>query len=256
MPLQDDLVRLFLLEKQVRGLSSRLDGALRRQKAQQTRLDQLSQQHQELTSQRRHAQAKAGDLEGQAAEVESRIEKLRQQMNTVTTNREYSAILVEVNTLKIEKGKFEEQALEQMSEVERLDGEIKALDEQIADRQKLAGAAVGDVEKAKADVGEELDAFKAQRDEAASRVPDDIRRTFFRLCDAYDGEGMAAIEEVDRRRMEYQCGGCFMHIPVERVNALMGGGDDPVVCTSCGRFLYVEDQLRSSLQPKSSNASG
>jgi len=61
---------------------------------------------------------------------------------------------------------------------------------------------------------------------------------------------MAPVHEEDRRRMEYCCGGCFMQIPVEKVN-LLARGDTLVTCGSCARILYFEAALKETFGGKS-----
>jgi uncharacterized protein len=250
MALIDQLHELFLLDQRARGMRGRLDAAIRRQTAQQTRLDQLNRQHQELHQLLLQTQAKAGDLESQSLALEERVEKHRQQMNSVTSNREYKALLVEVNTLKTEKGKAEEAALEQMTEVDRIKGELAELEARIAEQTKLVAGAEKDVADARSEVGEELDALTAQRDATAEEIPPDVRATFDRLADSYDGEALAKIVEASRRNREYTCGGCYMSIPVERLNALMMGRDQITFCPSCNRILFLDTELKESLAAK------
>ena len=137
MTLQENLYKLYLLDKQVRGLQSRLDSSTRRLTAQTAKLDQLHQQREELQTLLKQTKAKATSLESQSQDSEQRIEKLRQQMQTVTNNKEYSAVLLEVNTLKEEKSKLEDEALEQLSEVDRFNGELDELATQLTEKRKI-----------------------------------------------------------------------------------------------------------------------
>jgi len=240
MSVQDQLRKLYLLEKQVRGMRSRLDAAQRRHRAQQGKLEQLRSQLGELQQQQKHAQAKAGELENESNAVELRIAKLREQMNSVTSNKEYSALLVEVNTLKLEKGKYEDEALGALNDAESLAQAVADKQAEVDGQDKLVSGAVKDVEEARADVGDELDRLVTQRDEAAEDVPDDVLATFQEQAENHDGEAMAHIIEENKRRMEYACGGCYMHLPPERVNSVMIGGNDITTCPCCGRILYLE----------------
>ncbi|MEX1016103.1 MAG: C4-type zinc ribbon domain-containing protein [Phycisphaeraceae bacterium] len=247
MPLQDHLYELFLLDQQVRGLRSRLDAGLRRHQAQQNKLEQLQQQHHELSSQLRLTQTKAQSLEKQAGDHEARITELRNRMNNVTSNKEYSALLVEVNTLKIEKGKLEDQALEQMSEVETLKQHAEEVAGKIEEQKTLLAGAEKDVAEARAEVGDRLDDVSAKRAAAAEAIPADARAVFERLADSYEGESMAEVEEANRRRMEYNCGGCYMSLPIERVNGIMMRNNELVTCPNCNRILYMNPELKSAL---------
>ena len=251
MSLQEQLHQLYVLDQHVRGLRSRLDAAERRQQALEKKRDQLHQQQTEVQQQLKHGQAQAAGYEQQASDAEQRMEQLRKQMNSVRSNKEYSAMLVEVNALKQTKAKHEDQALEQMNEVEQLKHRLSDLEQRATEQQKLVDQAVQEVEQARAEVGEKLSDAEAKRDAAAAEIPEEARQLFWRLADSFDGEAMAPVEEEDRRRMEYTCGGCFMNIPIERVNAIMAKPGEPSTCPNCGRILYVDQDLKAALAPKS-----
>lgn len=248
MSLQVKLRTLFQLDQQVRGMRSRLEAATRRHKAQQTKLDQLNRQRAELAEQLKQTQAKATALEKQSLEVEAKITRLREQMNTVKNNKEYSALLVEVSTLKNDKGKAEEEALTEMAKVDALKKDMLAIEAKVADQQKLVAGAVAEVKDCESEVGQKLTDAAAQRDAAASEIPAETRSLFEKAAKVHEGEGMAPVVEENRRAMEYHCGGCFMGIPAERVNALMTKDDQIVSCPNCGRLLYVEEELRASMR--------
>lgn len=247
MPLQDQLYSYFELDQRVRAMRSRLDAATRRKNAQQRKLDQLKQAASELDEQLKTAKAHAGTLESEAEAIESRIVAQRDKMNNVTSNKEYSALLVEVNTLKADKSKIDDAQLDAMGKAEALEAESQGLGEKVEAQTKLVEGATKDVTEAEQEVGGQLDELEKQRDEAGEPLSDNIRKSFDRLSHTYDGEAMAEISEQDRRRMEYTCGGCYTLLPVESVNALITKPDQLTTCGTCNRILYVASELRESL---------
>jgi len=247
MSLQEKLYQLFLLEKQVRGMQSRFESADRRLNVLTKKLAQLTQQHLELSQQHKATRAHAQLLEADSQGVEGKIAALRAQMGEVHTNKEYSALLVEVNTLKNDQGKIEEDALTELERVEQIDAELKALVENIEQQKKLVAGAESELAKHESEVGAELESLTTQRDAAAADVPLDVRDLFNRMSDATDGEAMAAISEEDRRNLEYCCGGCYMQLPVECVNRLLTRANELTTCPSCSRILFVDQDLRSTM---------
>lgn len=250
MTLQEKIYELFLLEKQVRGLNRRLEVANYQHTQMQTKLNRLQTQHDELAGQLKQTQAHSSTLEHQTRDEETRITTLRDQMASVTNNKEYSALLVEVNTLKLSKGKVEEEALIQMDQVEALSKQLKELAGQIKEQKKLVTATAGEVESRKEEVGAELALRTTKRDEAADAIAPDIKSAFDRLCDQHDGEALAPAVEDNAKRMEYSCGGCYMAIPLETVNSLFTQPDSVTTCPSCQRFLYVDDTLRQQMDTR------
>ncbi len=250
MSLQEKLYDLFLLDQQVRGLRTRLDAATRRLTLQDKKLAQLRQQQSELSDQFKHAQAEFATLEHQSTDAEERVAKLREQMNSVRNNKEYSAMLVEVNTLKDEKGKLEDQALGKMTAADELKARLGEIKTQVDNQAKLVESAKTEVQSAKDEVGVQLDETTSKREAAAAEMPGDILTTFERLADHYEGETLGQIEEQDRRRREYTCNGCYMELPIERVNAVMVKPDELITCPSCNRFLYIKQELKAEIGAK------
>ncbi|MGB0767617.1 MAG: zinc ribbon domain-containing protein [Phycisphaeraceae bacterium] len=247
MPLQDQLYAYFELDQRVRAMRARLDAASRRKDAQQRKLDQLNQAASELAHQLKAAKAHAATLETEAEGIESRIVAQRDKMNNATSNKEYSALLVEVNTLKADKGKVDDALLESMGKAEALESEMTELQAKVDAQTKLVAGASKEVEDAQSEVGGKLEELEAERDAAGEPLSDEIRKTFDRLSHTYEGEAMAEISEQDRRRMEYTCGGCYTLITVESVNALITKPDVLTTCGTCNRILYVGQDLRESL---------
>jgi predicted nucleic acid-binding Zn-ribbon protein len=250
MPLTDVLKELFLIDQQVRGLESRMDGARRHVQAQTAKIATLNKQLATLTEQHRLAQATQAGFENEAAVFEERVTKLRDQMNAVHTNKEYSALLVEVNTAKADKAKIEEKTLDVMTQVEGLKAQVDQVKATIADYEKVK--AVGDKELAdrQAEVGEQLAEVKTRRAVAAAHVPADVLATFDRLADNFDGEAMSPVIQEDPRDMEFTCGGCYMSIPPETVNRLYSTQEKLVFCPSCRRILYLEKSMKESMGSK------
>lgn len=250
MSVQEKLRELFTIDLQVRGLRSRVDAASRRLNAQRNKLEQLERQASELNDQYMHAKASAASLETDSKGVEERIEKVRQVMAGVRSNKEYSALLVEVNTLKAEKDVYETKALEQMSKVEELQERADELNAKVKAQAKLVAGADKEVQEGQAEIADQLGDLEKERDEAAAPIAPDTLALYQKLNDDTEGEALGEIEEQDRRRMEYTCGACFMSLPIQVVNATLTAQDQPVLCSSCGRILYAKPELKEALIPK------
>jgi predicted nucleic acid-binding Zn-ribbon protein len=246
MSMQEKLRQLYLLDSQVRGLRTRLDAGVNRLGKLKGKLDQLSRQRAEVADQLKQNQVTATGLEKQAQAADERVNSLREQMNNVKSNKEYSALLLEVNTLKLDKGKLEEEALKAMEKVEQLKAQLAEFDAKIAEQTKLVQGGEAEVAAARAEVGQQLDDLTAKRNAAEAELPADVRTTFNKLSDMHEGDAMAAVHEQSRRHMEYTCAGCYMVLPAERLNALMRRPDEIVTCPSCGRILYLEQELKAS----------
>lgn len=246
----DTLLNLFRVDSQVRALRRRLESAERNLQAQTRLLETADQQLEELSSRKRQIQATIGNLEGEIAGIDQRLEKLRTELNSAVTNKQYSAVLTELNTVKLDRSGLEDKVLREMEQIEQLDQQFAEVESQRGNRATVCDAARQELEQREAEVGDRLTELGVERDAAAAEVPGAELVVFNEMADCYDGEAMAPIEEVDRRHREYACGACNMHVPFEQVVLLLGGSDTLVRCTACTRILYLQEETRGALVKK------
>ena len=250
MTLMDSLLHLNQVDAQVRGLRSRLESAQRYLDAQTRQLAELNNALSELQTRRKHVRASVANFETEMAGVDERIEKLRNELNSAETNKQYTAILTELNTVKARRAEVEDHALREMESVETLDAQLEQARGQVAEREKIRGIAEQQLAERRAEIGERLGELEAERAQAAAAVPPDVLHVFEEMAYIFDGEAMAEVSEINRRHREYACGACNIHLPFELVSQLMGGSHSVVRCASCQRILYMQDDLRGALTKK------
>jgi predicted nucleic acid-binding Zn-ribbon protein len=250
MSLMESLAKLHRVDSQLRALRGRLESAETYFKAQSRQVENIDHEREELHSRERQIRAHVANLENEMAAMDDRLEKFRSDLNAAVTNKQYSAVLSELNTVKTARAKVEESILAEMEKIEELQQRFKELEERFAERLKIRDAAQVQLEQRKEDVGARLGELEAERANAADAVPPHELAIFDELSETFDGEAMAAVEEVDRRHRSYACGECNMHMPFEKVVALMGEPKELVRCPACGRILYMEEKVRGALAPK------
>lgn len=240
------LLHVFQIDKQYRGLQTRLRAA-ERFLAEQTRLlEQLDAKRAQLEGQHRQLTATVANQTGEAARLDARMSQIREQMNAAQTNREYKAFLTEVNTLKVEKDKIDNVSLEQMTKTEELKKQIEELDAQRIERVRVRDVAVSDREQRAAEIKDRLAELKSQREAAAAAVPPSDMKILDELIRTRGDEAMAPLEEQDRKRHEFTCGSCMMSLPVESVATLLRSGK-LTRCVSCGCVLFISKELAEGM---------
>jgi uncharacterized protein len=236
------LVRLFRADQELRAAQARLDAALKNVRIQTKRTNDLAERLKLSQTTLRENQAKGASLDLDIKAKDEQIEKLRTQQQQTKNNREYQAFLVEINTVKEDRGKVEDEAMAVMETVEIGQAETKSLQEQHdAEKQKL--------EQMKAQIGDtvtkleaEVESLRPQRDAAAAALPPGAREEFERLADHHEGEAMSALAKPDRRREEYLCTACNMELVTDVYNKLHSR-DELVFCPSCRRILFIPEDL-------------
>ena len=244
------LLNLYRVDGQVRALSKRLDTAQHYLQAQTRMLQALTEQLEELKTRKRQLQATIANLEVETTAADERLEKLRTELNSAVTNKQYSAVLTELNTVKLNRSEVEDRILQEMERIDQLATQIQGVQAQRGDRGKVRDVAQAKLDQHQAEIGQRLEELADERSSAAAEVPPAALAIFDEMADCYDGEAMAEILEIDRRHREYACGSCNIHVPFERVSLLLGGSNDVVRCAACNRILYLQEETRGSLAKK------
>lgn len=240
------LVRLHIVEKNLRGLTERLNQAERYLESQTALLAQADAQRESLRGQLRQVEAALKNDENEAALFEQKISKLRDQMNAAKSNKEYTAFLTEINTLKTDKKTVEDRQLASMQKTEELRKQVESAETQRAEREQLRAVAVTDRDKRMSEIKDRLDELRVEREQAAKDVPERALKVFeTRVAEGHD-DIMAPLEEHDRRNREYACGSCQVLLPLEKLNGLLGRGE-LTACSSCGAILYLDEGVRENV---------
>lgn len=241
------LLKVFRIDRQLRGLQERLRSAERLLQDQDRTLTDIRTTRDALAGQIRQLSATAANAEGEANRLQARIDDLREKMNASNTTRDYQAYLVEVNTLTADKSKHDEEALAHMATIDELTAQVEALDARQAETERVRDVAEQDRAKRLDEIQDRLDALTKERAELVSVVPAHAMSIYNELLHRLgdDEDVMAPIEIQDLRRHEYTCGGCMMTIPMDTITAALRGKIIP--CTSCGVVLYLEDETAEKL---------
>src|SRR5690606_544371 len=114
----------------------RLDAADKFLTHQRAQLKEIDDKKLSLEAQIKQLKASQSNEEGEAARLEARITALREQMNSMKTAKEYSAAVSELNNYKEAKGRAEEAALEAMTKIEQIEGQLAEFRRQYDERAK------------------------------------------------------------------------------------------------------------------------
>jgi|CXWL01.1.fsa_nt_gi predicted nucleic acid-binding Zn-ribbon protein len=251
MSVTSKLLRVYQVDKQIRGLRSRLNAAEKFLSEQDKQLKAISEKKILVESQLKHLTATVKNIEGEMARLDARMEAIKTQMNSAQTNKEYKAFLTEHGTHKAERDRHETTALEHMAKLDEMKKQIADLDTQHDERERMRGVAASDRAAREVEIKDRLNELTAQRKIAVGEVPAEALTIFERLLDQRGEEAMASVEEQDRKRLEYNCGSCMMSITVESINGLVSGGK-LTRCSSCGCILFMEKEIAEAFAPATS----
>jgi len=249
MPLIENLLTLYKVDKQVRSLRSRVESAEIYLNVQKKQMDKIAVERSENDQQQMQRKSNIAITETETGSIDTRVDLLRDELKQAVNDKQYSALLAEVNTLKERRKAFENELFEEMSALETLENVASEITQRDEEREKVLQGASKELKTRKSEIAEQLAELEVERNSAATVIPEEILEDFDEIADDYDGESMAAIEIIDQKRREYSCTSCSLHLPLETVAVLMGNKEAVVKCGQCDRILYLEAESREALTP-------
>ena len=201
----------------------------------QGEIEELEQDIEQTRLDRRNA-------EGSIADFQEKLKRYQEQIGAVQNQREYGALLQEIDTVKAEIRTLEEQGFQAM---ELRDQAEKALTEKRAAFEELDQRYQAELTKWEAEkpaVEDELHKLETRRKELEEKLPRPIRSQFYRLFERFTGRATAEIRTVTRGKgpQTWHCGMCNYRVRPQVVVQIRNQGSI-LHCDSCKRILYIEE---------------
>jgi predicted nucleic acid-binding Zn-ribbon protein len=200
---------------------------------------QVQRLKEELAGFKESHQAKSDELieakrlklhsEGELQSLQESLKKHQDQLYSVTTNREYDAITIEIDTLKEKISDAETQILELLEKEETLTEEIASLAGQIESREESLESKEEDL-NTKISANEALcQSLENNRQEIVGHLKKQILYQYERIRKVKGNTAVVGIKK-------YTCEGCFAAIPPQRALEVRHM-NQLILCESCGRIL-------------------
>ncbi|MDH3405044.1 MAG: C4-type zinc ribbon domain-containing protein [Acidobacteriota bacterium] len=216
--------------------------------------DWMQELHEEYGARRTEIEAIAAAIELAAAErrgaeagvadTQERLKHYQEQIGQVRNQREYSALLQEIDLVKQQILGFEEQALQALEQQEteqaRLDEERQAF----AELESRYQQELEKWEAQKPEVAAGAEKLRGRIEVLEGRLPPPILHQFRLIRERFDGVALAEVRELQRvgkGRQMWHCSGCNYRVLPQSLVEIRNNGS-VVLCDSCKRILYyVED---------------
>jgi len=239
-PVLNGLTQLQSVENRLRACKAKLARCRRNVILQENRVrnlqSDLAAKHDEIQLMKLQSDRLQLELNSR----EESIAKVRGALNTAKTNKEYAALLTQLNTSKADNSKLESQILELMRNIEVDDEHCAEIQTQIDEEKNKLDEVRKETEASAAKHEAEILEIQAEWDQAAKNIPAEALVVFNRVAETYDGQALANIEMHDSRTQAYSCSGCFMGLTAETANVLMTK-DEIIRCPNCTRILVLAD---------------
>ncbi|MFH0926165.1 MAG: C4-type zinc ribbon domain-containing protein [bacterium] len=176
--------------------------------------------------------------DAELVDKETQLSKYKSQLVNMKTNREYQAILSEIENVKKVISMVEEDLLKGMEEIESLEKKQGEEQDKINKEKEAFNRneqeKQGELKKLISDIGQ----LKNQTTGIRSQIPADILKDYDKLKKARNGKAIVKV-------VNGICEGCFIALTPQYYNEVRMG-DRLNKCPNCNRILYYETQDTSS----------
>jgi uncharacterized protein len=216
---ETDLRRVEAELQEIPRQRAELEAALARERG---RLDQGREALGQTQKARRQHEADLQDLE-------TKRSRYKGQLMEVKTNKEYTAMLHEIEGVERDIRSREDQILAEMERAEGLTAEVKAEEEAFKEAEGRAREGGRALDERARSLEEERTRLSAERDAVAATVPDEVLELFQRVARL---RGVAVAEARDG-----MCQVCHLKLRLQ-MYAEIKHNEEIQQCPACNRILY------------------
>lgn len=179
------------------------------------------------------ARMKQKNLELEVKTKEEALAKYQQQMMSIKTNKEYDALVAEIDIVKGDISNMETELLETIDLINTLEkniDEYKARFEQVSENNTSQLAVLQE----KIDtIGDKVADKEGERSGVSGDIPKQVLSIYNRVR---KGKGGSAVVPVKKRA----CGACYKSLTPKKVQEIRKA-EKILTCDNCGRLLYWDD---------------
>ncbi len=175
-------------------------------------------------------QKKRRDLEGKVKDLKSQITKYKRQLNEVKTNKEYTALLKEIEETQHSVDTVEEEIISEMLAADDIEEQIRAASLRHKQQEENLLKDQDVLMQKKAEMEAKAEALAAERDSLLPQVPADQTALYQRISAKKGGVALSPVNG------DF-CSMCHMRIRPQVLNELRDS-KKLILCENCGRILY------------------
>jgi predicted nucleic acid-binding Zn-ribbon protein len=199
----------------------------------------IKERHEALTRDQKERNA-------ELATLEEKRKKLMEDLMQVKNQREYAAMLKEIDSVKAQIADHEEAVLTDMEEIEKLTGDLANHEEHIQKEREAVERQRVEVESDVAQAREEIESKSAERASVEAELTPDMVASIRRIEGSRQGIFLTKAENAT-------CQSCFVRVRPQVFQEIRTAAAVHT-CESCRRFLYYEPALKADAAPNGAGA--
>jgi predicted nucleic acid-binding Zn-ribbon protein len=179
------------------------------------------------------ARKRCREAERNLSDLQQALEKYNKQISDVKSNKEYSAIIAEIASIKSKINDAETEILVAIDELDALTAETGIADEVMAKEESEIAKQRIVLNEERLRLEQALRTTQSDLEQARQAVPADLMSQYDRI---HKYTGSTVVAPAAKRNDTYSCGGCYVQIPLQTVNELRKG--NVFQCEACARLIY------------------
>jgi predicted nucleic acid-binding Zn-ribbon protein len=173
------------------------------------------------------------DKELELASKEGSTKKLETQLYQLKTNKEYQAMMQQIQDAKADASVIEDQILGLFEQADKIRNDSSQEKQRLQEEEKAAEGQKKNIRDRIKEIDERIAQLEAQRKQITPALDKKILTQYERILLNRDGLAIVSVKD-------NSCGGCNMFVPPQVIN-LIRMYECIITCEVCNRILYIEN---------------
>lgn len=187
-------------------------------------------------------QKKRRSLEVEIKDVKDYVAKYKRQLNAVKTNKEYTALLKEIEESQKKIDRLEEEVIAEMLLADDIQKEIKEADQELARAREKFSQEKQEILQKKKEIEEKAAKLNEEKEALLPQIPPEQASLYLSISRKKGGVALSPV------RGDF-CAMCHMRIRPQVLNELREARK-LILCENCGRILYWKTKEAKAAAPK------
>lgn len=162
------------------------------------------------------------------------VKKVEAKLYEVKTNKEYQAMLKEIEAARANNDKTEEEILVLLEKTEELKKDLQSSSKELARREKEVLDETKAIEKEIKAVDDVVVELRKEKEKLLSGITDNLKKRYNILIEKRGGLAVVNVRNGT-------CMGCFMNIPPQLFIEVMKN-NETITCPSCNRIFFFQEE--------------
>ena len=230
-----NLIALQDLEIRIAGLQKESSDIPNNNARFESELQKVKAEHQHLMDRSKDLANKKRTFESQVDLSRTKLSRFKDQLMAVKTNKEYTAMLHEIQMAEDQIRGEEDKILEVMEQMEGMEKELKLAEQEMQKKASELKEAITKSTESLPHIEDELAKLRGEKASMESRIGKDLLSRYRRIADAR--KGIALAEAKDEL-----CSACHVRIRPQ-MYAELRLTEIIYSCDSCSRILFSREGL-------------